>query len=262
MNCPAALITFELKLPLSPRSPVMTMSSGRPSCSGTRRSGCASCSTRPTRPFSTISMRWANGRAATTRSCARLRREAAIIFIALVICCVDLTARIRRRRSIREGILLVHYFTRCTGSRHHGRLTSSQELLVELLQRRFQRRLQVVVQRLLFGDAGEDRWMARLDKAVEILFVPAQVLDRNRIEESLGGRVDHRHLLLDGDRLILRLLEDLDQPAASIELGLRRFVEVAAELRERRQLPILREVQTERARDLAHRFDLRRPADS
>ena len=105
MNWPAALITFELKLPQRPRSAVMTMSSGRPAVwSGIRNSGCASASTRLTSPFSTASMRCANGRADTTRSCARLRREAAIIFIALVICCVDLTARIRRRRSISEGI--------------------------------------------------------------------------------------------------------------------------------------------------------------
>jgi hypothetical protein len=49
-------------------------------------------------------MRCANGRAAMTRSCARRRREAAIIFIALVICWVDLTARIRRRRSMSDGM--------------------------------------------------------------------------------------------------------------------------------------------------------------
>ena len=107
MNCPAALMTFELKLPHSPRSAVMTISSGLPvPCAGMRSSGCASWSTRDTRPLSTFSIRWANGRAAMTRSCARLRREAAIIFIAFVICCVDLTARIRRRRSISDGMLL------------------------------------------------------------------------------------------------------------------------------------------------------------
>jgi hypothetical protein len=70
-----------------------------------RSNGCVSCSTRDTRPFSTFSMRCANGRAETTRSCARLRRDAAIIFIALVICCVDLTARIRRRRSMSDGMV-------------------------------------------------------------------------------------------------------------------------------------------------------------
>ena len=38
------------------------------------------------------------------RSCARRSFDAATIFIALVICCVFLTARIRRRRSISDGI--------------------------------------------------------------------------------------------------------------------------------------------------------------
>src|SRR5438094_6112758 len=42
------------------------------------------------------------------RSCARRSLEAATIFIAFVICCVFLTARIRRRRSINEGIALSH----------------------------------------------------------------------------------------------------------------------------------------------------------
>ena len=55
-------------------------------------------------------------------------------------------------------------------------------------------------------------------------------------------------LLLDRQRLVLRLLQDLDQPAAAIELRLRGFVEVAAELRERRQLAVLREIETQRCR--------------
>src|SRR5438876_9618399 len=46
----------------------------------------------------------AYGRAFMIRSCARRSFDAATIFIALVICCVFLTARIRRRRSMREGI--------------------------------------------------------------------------------------------------------------------------------------------------------------
>ena len=40
MNWPAALMTFELKLPHSPRSAVMTMSSGRPPAPPARSSGC------------------------------------------------------------------------------------------------------------------------------------------------------------------------------------------------------------------------------
>ena len=65
-----------------------------------------------------------------------------------------------------------------------------------------------------------------------------------------------------GERLVLRLLQDFDQPPAAIELVQRRLVEVAAELRERRELAVLREVETQRAGDLAHRLDLRRSADA
>ena len=38
------------------------------------------------------------------RSCARRSFDAATIFIALVICCVFFTARMRRRRSISDGM--------------------------------------------------------------------------------------------------------------------------------------------------------------
>ena len=65
-----------------------------------------------------------------------------------------------------------------------------------------------------------------------------------------------------GERLILRLLQHLDQPAAAIELVQRRLVEVAAELRERRELAVLREIEPQRAGDLPHRLDLRRAADA
>ena len=54
--------------------------------------------------FSTRCIWSANGRAPITRSCARRSFDAEIIFIALVICCVDLTARMRRRRSSSDGI--------------------------------------------------------------------------------------------------------------------------------------------------------------
>ena len=73
------------------------MSSALPPACGTARSsssGCADGSTRDARLFSTRSICVANGRACWMRSCARRSFDAATIFIALVICCVDLTARI------------------------------------------------------------------------------------------------------------------------------------------------------------------------
>src|SRR3954453_5722085 len=51
------------------------------------------------------------------RSCARRRRAAEIIFIALVICCVFFTLRIRRRMSIR---LAMGAWRTVTGRREPG----------------------------------------------------------------------------------------------------------------------------------------------
>ena len=119
----------------------------------------------------------------------------------------------------------------------------------------FERRLHLVVEDLLLGDAGQHGRMPRLEEAIQLLLVAAQLFDGHRIEEALRRRVDDRDLLLDRQRLILRLLQNLHQPAAAIELRLCRLVEVAAELRERRELAILREVEPQRAGHLAHRLE-------
>src|SRR5262245_64764932 len=93
----------------------------------------------------------ANGRAATTRSCARRSFDAATIFMAFVICCVDFTARMRRRMSMREGTncsrhvasLLAYGFLLASGFRlDPGR---GGKLLAEIFQRRVHRFLCVVL---------------------------------------------------------------------------------------------------------------------
>jgi hypothetical protein len=81
------------------------------------------------------------------------------------------------------------------------------------------------------------------------------------VEVAVGGRPDDRDLLGEPDRLVLGLLEHLDQPVAPVELRLRRLVQVGAERRERLQLAELREVEPERAGDLLHRLGLRVAAD-
>ena len=63
--------------------------------------------TRTATRLSTRNICCANGRALRARSCARRSFDAATIFMALVICCVDLTARMRRRMSMRDGITSV-----------------------------------------------------------------------------------------------------------------------------------------------------------
>src|SRR5688500_2936585 len=91
------------------------------------------------------------------RSCARLSFEAATIFMALVICCVFLTARTRRRRSMSDGIT--------------GRLGGGRSLRREIAREQFhglvERALELIVELLLLGDAAEQLRMARLEILVQ-----------------------------------------------------------------------------------------------
>src|SRR4051812_23386756 len=98
------------------------------------------------------------------RSCARRSFDAATIFIALVICWVFLTERIRRRRSMRDGI-----------SGRRG--LSGGEVRGEFLDRLVQRRLQLVVELLLLADPAEQLRVARFDEAVELGLVGAHIGD-------------------------------------------------------------------------------------
>src|SRR5262245_40635320 len=112
------------------------------------------------------------------RSCERRSFDAATIFIAFVICCVDFTARIRRRISISDGIHRSHsssclrgYFgsswLRC------ARLSRRLELRPELLQRPVQFVAQRIIELLLAGDGSQNPGMARFEEAVELLLVRA-----------------------------------------------------------------------------------------
>ena len=69
-------------------------------------------------------------------------------------------------------------------------------------------------------------------------------------------------LLLDRQRLVLALLEQLGHARAARELLLRRLVEVGAELGEGRQLAVLRQLEAQLAGDLLHRRDLGGAADA
>ena len=81
-------------------------------------------------------------------------------------------------------------------------------------------------------------------------FERAALLDRQIVQVALGAGEDDQDLLFDRQRLILALLQNFHQALAAVELLLRSLVEIGAELRERRQLAILRQVQTQAAGDL------------
>src|SRR5439155_266830 len=57
-----------------------------------------------------------------------------------------------------------------------------------------------------------------------------------------------------------RLLQDLDHALAAGQLLLRRLIELGAELRERLELAVLRQVEPQPTRHLLHRLDLRAPS--
>jgi hypothetical protein len=88
----------------------------------------------------------------------------------------------------------------------------------------------------------------------------ADALDLDAVEVAAGARVDRRHLVLDRPGVSLVLVERLDEPRAAVQGGLRVGVEVRAELRERLELAVLRQLEPELARRLPHRLRLGRAA--
>ena len=83
---------------------------------------------------------------------------------------------------------------------------------------------------------------------------------RDVVQLAAGRRDQDRDLLLDRQRHVLRLLDDLGQLLAAVELVAGGLVQVAGELREGRQRAVLREVQLERRGDALHRLGLGRGA--
>ncbi len=79
-------------------------------------------------------------------------------------------------------------------------------------------------------------------KSVSLAWKSLMRLHRHVVHVAVLHRPEHRHLDLDRDRVVLRLLEDLDDALAAFELRLRLRIEVGAELRERRQFAELRQV--------------------
>src|SRR5215831_8047174 len=98
-----------------------------------------------------------------TRSCARRNLAAETIFMALVICCVFLTDRMRRRMSIRLGM-------RALGS---AGAALPYEAALELLDRGLHLAAQGIVERLLLPDLLPDVRVCIVDKPVQLLFEPA-----------------------------------------------------------------------------------------
>src|ERR1700734_2504448 len=137
----------------------------------------------------------AYGRAATTRSCARLSLDVATISIVRVIFRVFSTERIRPliSRPFAISRRLRPWAERRCSARRGGRsraLALPLEIRREALDRAAQRRLDVLAQRLLGSDAGRDVGRLRRKELVESLLPSADVADRDRIEEPVRHSVD------------------------------------------------------------------------
>ena len=104
-----------------------------------------------------------------------------------------------------------------------------------------------------------------LEVLQEIALPLADVVTGDVVEVAVGHGEDDRDLVLHRHRLVLRLLQHLDQPRAAGELPLGGGVEVGAELGEGLQLAVLRQREPQRAGHLLHRLDLgvaAHPADA
>ena len=94
---------------------------------------------------------------------------------------------------------------------------------------------QLVGEGLLVGQLGQDVRPLRLEEAVELALELADPRRRDVVELAGRGDVQDRDLLLDAERLVLRLLDDLRELLAAGQLVPGGLVQVRRELRERRE---------------------------
>src|SRR5262245_30205103 len=209
---------FALNAPARPRFEVSNRIAARrgppwAGAAGRRTSGNRSTSSGVMRSPITSRSASAYGRAAWTRSVAFFSLLVEISSIVRVIFRVFWTERMRR---------LSARLTPAIGSllRHEERFEAGD--------RRLERVRRLVVERLLGADDVQHLRLLRVEVAEEIPLPLPDLRHRDVVEIPVGDRVDDRHLPLDRHRLVLRLLQDLDQPRPPGQLPLGRRVEVRA----------------------------------
>ncbi len=89
-----------------------------------------------------------------------------------------------------------------------------------------------------------------------LVLEPRDVLGGDRVEVAVDAGEDRGHLLLERPRRVLRLIQGRHHALTACERFTSGLVELRAELRERLELAVLREVELQPARHLAHRADL------
>src|SRR3954453_560090 len=272
--------TFEEYAPASPRSDVTSSIAARSTFAFSRVSGWSSLEYVATADTARVIAR-AYGVDACVRCCALIIREAAMSSNALVIFCVDFTARMRLRysrswpamnqpasaASLPDDALLVDVL----GVHRVGRLVAwpdgrrgrpaTDEVALELLDRAAHRLLRVLPELPGLADRREDVALAP-QVLEELALEPPDVLHREVVDQPAGAREDGDDLLLHRVRRVLPLLEELHQAGPAGQLGSGGGVEVGGEHGERLERSELRQVHPERARDFPHGLRLRRAADA
>src|SRR5579871_2661231 len=117
-----------------------------------------------------------------TRSCARRSLAAETIFMALVICCVLRTERMRRRMSIRLGM------------RFNGRMFGDETFL-EFFDDGGDLAAQGVVEGFLFHNLGQQGAVRVVDEAVELFFELTHLFNRKIVQVALCTGEDDEDLL-------------------------------------------------------------------
>src|SRR5215472_9460145 len=183
------------------------------------------------------------GRVARMRSCDFFIFEAATISIALVIFRVFCTLRIFTRISLVPG-------------------TSEAPGFLPVFDRGLERLLLVGREVLLVLDRLHLRGVLALQVVAQRLVGRQRLGDLQAVEVAVVHREQrHRHLP-HRERLVLRLLHQLGHQAPAVELPARGIVEVGGELRESRELAVLREREAHAAAGVLplHDLGLGRPA--
>src|SRR5215469_15069570 len=211
--------------------------------------------------------RWislAYGAASRTRCCALMIRDEAISSWARVILAVDWIDRIRcrmarscaamlclpglglrRRRRWRRAsghclavdVLFVRrldLILAVTGDEHLP--AADLEAPPELLDRVLERSGGVVGELAGLPDRRVYPVVAALHVIEEVVLEPPDVVDRHVVEVSAGAGPHRDHLPLHRHRAVLRLLEQLDQARAPVQLGAGHGVQVGGERGERLQV--------------------------
>src|SRR5215469_9700675 len=109
----------------------------------------------------------------------------------------------------------------------------SRERLGEMVEDAFELLLELWAERLVLGDRREQIRVLVPQAAQQLGLEAADVGGRNRVEVTGRAGVEHRDLLLDLQRRVLRLFQELGQALAAGQQLLRRRIEVRAELRKR-----------------------------